>query len=112
MRNNLKINSNQNLLIFFLIVAIIDANGVKPRDWHKNLWELDETNPENNGLQNEDLIVWMRTAALPNFRKLYRKVDHSSNEQFKNGLPAGTYTLDIDYSKFHCISALLIIICT
>ena len=85
---------------------------MKPRDWHKNLWELDPNNPDNNGLQNEDLIVWMRTAALPNFRKLYRKVDHSSNEQFKNGLPAGKYTLNIDYSKFHCISALLIIIGT
>ena len=111
MTNDLNINSTSINLHFF-ISAIIDAGGVKPRDWHKNLWELDETNPENNGLQNEDLIVWMRTAALPNFRKLYRKVDHSSNEQFKNGLPAGTYTLDIDYSKFHCISALLIIIGT
>lgn len=80
-----------------LTQAIIDAGGVKPRDWHKNLWELDEENPENNGLQNEDLIVWMRTAAHPNFRKLYRKVDHSSNEQFENGLPAGTYTLNINY---------------
>ena len=26
-----------------------------------------------NGYQHEDLIVWMRTAALPSFRKLYRK---------------------------------------
>ena len=43
----------------------------------------------------------MRTAALPNFRKLYRKIDHSSNEQYKNGLPAGKYSLNIDYSKWH-----------
>ena len=39
----------------------------------------------------------MRTAALPNFRKLYRKVDHHSNDQYKTGLPAGKYSLNIDY---------------
>ena len=44
----------------------------KPMDWQKNIWELDKENPDNNGFLNEDLIVWMRTAALPNFRKLYR----------------------------------------
>ncbi len=32
--------------------AIEEAGGVKPRDWHLNLWELDLENPENNGLQN------------------------------------------------------------
>ena len=85
----------------FLFAAIENAKGIKPRDWHKELWELDTENEENNGLQNEDLIVWMRTAALPNFRKLYRKIDHSSNDQYKNGLPAGKYSLSIDYSKLH-----------
>jgi len=60
----------------------------KPTEWEKNLCELDEEDPENNGLQNEDLIVWMRTAALPNFRKLYRKVDL----QLKDG--GGTPVLD------------------
>ena len=80
-----------------LETATKNANGIKPRDWHKNLWELDTENEGNNGLQNEDLIVWMRTAALPNFRKLYRKVDHHSNDQYKTGLPAGKYSLNIDY---------------
>ena len=40
---------------------------------YREVWELDTVNPGNNGFQNEDLIVWMRTAALPNFRKLYRR---------------------------------------
>ncbi|XP_055715571.1 cell cycle control protein 50A [Phlebotomus papatasi] len=69
----------------------------KPKAWTRNLWELDLENPENNGFQNEDLIVWMRTAALPSFRKLYRRVDHS-NELFTAGLPKGDYTLRVDYA--------------
>lgn len=78
------------------------AGTVKPRDWQKNIWELDPGNPSNNGLQNEDLIVWMRTAALPNFRKLYRRVDHDNAQVtiFKNGLPVSgyEYSLKIDYN--------------
>ena len=50
----------------------------------------------NNGLQNEDLIVWMRIAALPNFRKLYRKINHSGD--YADGLPKGDYVLDIEYN--------------
>eukprot|EP00055_Hartaetosiga_balthica_P008170 m.29445 g.29445 ORF g.29445 m.29445 type:complete len:398 (+) comp6154_c0_seq2:39-1232(+) len=42
------------------------------------------------GYENEDLIVWMRTAALPNFRKLYRRVDGS--------LPNGKYMVRIGYN--------------
>ncbi|PSN55866.1 Cell cycle control protein 50A [Blattella germanica] len=52
---------------------------------------------ENNGFQNEDLIVWMRTAALPTFRKLYRLVDHKKI-RFIDGLPKGNYTLHVKYS--------------
>ncbi len=62
------------------------------------MWELDPEDPENNGIQNEDLIVWMRTAALPNFRKLYRVVNASA-EGFMGGLPSGNYSLKINYSK-------------
>ena len=69
----------------------------KPEDWLVNLWELDPDNENNNGLQNEDLIVWMRTAAFPNFRKLYRRVDHQND--FSEGLQKGKYKLTIDYSK-------------
>lgn len=68
----------------------------KPPAWKVPVYELDE-NPSNNGFQNEDLIVWMRTAALPTFRKLYRRVNHEQ-ESFKLGLPAGYYELVIDYN--------------
>ncbi|KAI5701261.1 hypothetical protein M8J75_007821 [Diaphorina citri] len=72
-------------------------NFAKPTDWKKNIWELDPENPDNNGFQNEDFIVWMRTAALPNFRKLYRRVNHEV-EGYKSGLPAGNYTVHVDYN--------------
>ncbi|KAK6639882.1 hypothetical protein RUM43_008157 [Polyplax serrata] len=72
-------------------------NYSKPKNWKKNLWELDPNNTDNNGLQNEDLIVWMRTAALPTFRKLYRRVNHQV-DPFKSGLPKGNYTLVVQYS--------------
>jgi len=51
---------------------------VAPFNWHRPVYELDVHNPSNNGYKNEDLIVWMRAAAFPSFRKLYRRVDHSS----------------------------------
>lgn len=69
----------------------------KPRNWTKSIMELDPENIENNGLQNEDLIVWMRTAALPTFRKLYRRIDHSK-KPYTEGLPAGQYTLQVEYN--------------
>eukprot|EP00092_Neocalanus_flemingeri_P021504 GFUD01023322.1.p1 GENE.GFUD01023322.1~~GFUD01023322.1.p1 ORF type:complete len:372 (+),score=104.06 GFUD01023322.1:91-1206(+) len=73
----------------------------KPRDWTKQLWELDPTNPSNNGLENEDLIVWMRVSALANFRKLWRRVDHDDQEhtELKDGLnTAYPYFLEIEYN--------------
>jgi len=82
------------------------AGAVKPRDWHLAPWELDTEKAENNGFQNEDLIVWMRAAALPNFRKLYRRVDHENelnhpkfDKSFQNGLPVKgiEYRLNINY---------------
>ena len=76
----------------------------KPKEWRKSLWELDMINPENNGLQNEDLIVWMRTATFPNFRKTYRKINHSDasnialSKHFEEGIPKGSYSFIIKYN--------------
>ncbi|XP_044754398.1 cell cycle control protein 50A isoform X2 [Coccinella septempunctata] len=69
----------------------------KPKAWKQNIYELDLKNADNNGFQNEDFIVWMRTAALPTFRKLYRRVNHSQ-PGLANGLIKGTYELEVEYS--------------
>ncbi|CAF0703524.1 unnamed protein product [Brachionus calyciflorus] len=73
------------------------ANTLRPVNWNKNVTELDPLDESNNGYKNEDLIVWMRTAALPNFRKFYRKIDHNL-KPFENGLPSGNYTITINYN--------------
>ncbi|XP_055389125.1 cell cycle control protein 50A [Condylostylus longicornis] len=74
------------------------ANFEKPISWKNNLWELDKNDEDNNGFQNEDFIVWMRTAALPTFRKLYRRVNHQgSSKVFASGLIKGNYTLTVKY---------------
>jgi len=83
-----------------------------PVNWHRPVYELDMHNASNNGYKNEDLIVWMRTAAFPSFRKLYRRIDHSSSATsditaahdadslFESGLPAGNYTLIVGYGRY------------
>lgn len=40
----------------------------------------------------------MRTAALPSFRKLYRRIDHSK-PTYEKGLKKGSYVLTVEYSK-------------
>lgn len=66
----------------------------KPINWRKPVYELD-TDAENNGFINED-FVWMRTAALPIFCKLYRIIQKNNNVM--PTLPQGNYTLDVTYN--------------
>ncbi|XP_038937087.1 cell cycle control protein 50A isoform X2 [Rattus norvegicus] len=68
----------------------------KPVNWHKPVYELDPDDESNNGFINEDFIVWMRTAALPTFRKLYRLIERT--DDLHPTLPAGQYYLNITYN--------------
>ncbi|XP_051951749.1 transmembrane protein 30Ab [Xyrauchen texanus] len=80
--------SNPNLTAVF-------TDTVKPINWRIPVYELDK-DQENNGFINEDFIVWMRTAALPTFRKLYRIIQKKNN--ITPTLPRGSYTLEITYN--------------
>ncbi|XP_010877937.1 cell cycle control protein 50B [Esox lucius] len=68
---------------------------VKPPFWSKPVFELDLTDKSNNGFLNQDFLVWMRRAALPNFRKLYRRI---TGPDYASGLPPGNYTIEIAYN--------------
>ncbi|CAG2164823.1 unnamed protein product [Oppiella nova] len=73
-------------------------NYTNPVYWRKNIWDLDPNNSDNNGMKNEALIVWYRTAAFPEFRKFYAKVDHKIGTTYEKSLPKGSYFLEIDYN--------------
>lgn len=70
---------------------------VRPPYWQKTVYELDPRDPNNNGFINDDLIVWMREAAFPNFKKLYGVLNRNF-EPFSKGLPAGNYSMEISYN--------------
>jgi hypothetical protein len=73
-------------------------NTMMPKNWQIPVNQLGNGDQTNTGYENEDLIVWMRTAALPSFRKFYRIVNHTG--AFRNGLPQGNYSLTVCYSNF------------
>ena len=75
------------------------TNFTNPPYWRRYIWQLDPNNPDNNGMKNEALIVWFRTAAFPEFRKLYARVNHVMGSVYENSLPNGHYFLEIDYSE-------------
>ncbi|XP_061917386.1 transmembrane protein 30C [Entelurus aequoreus] len=80
-----------------LSLAEVFQGTAPPPYWQKPVYELDVQDPINNGFINEDLIVWMREAAFPNFKKLYA-VLHRANKPFQSGLPKGNYSVEIAYN--------------
>ncbi|XP_022053005.1 transmembrane protein 30C [Acanthochromis polyacanthus] len=80
-----------------MTLAEVFAGTTKPPYWQKPVYELDPSDPNNNGFINDDLIVWMREAAFPNFKKLYGVLNRA-NTRFAKGLPAGNYSIDISYN--------------
>ncbi|KAL0969283.1 hypothetical protein UPYG_G00225000 [Umbra pygmaea] len=81
---------NDNLTVVFKDTS-------KPVNWRKPVYELDPLDSGNNGFINEDFIVWMRTAALPTFRKLYRIIQKKTNNMTPT-LPRGDYILEVTYN--------------
>ncbi|XP_054159971.1 uncharacterized protein LOC128958182 [Oppia nitens] len=75
------------------------ANFTNPPNWrHRHIWQLDPTNPLNNGFNNEALIVWYRTSAFPDFWKFYARINHMIGNLYERSLPNGHYFLEIDYN--------------
>ena len=89
------INRYSVLFVIDKITHTILSDTVKPIFWPRPAYELDPSNPANNGFINQDFLVWMRRSALPNFRKLYRRI---TDGDYATGLPAGDYSLVIGYS--------------
>lgn len=63
-----------------------EQRGVRPETWVNSTRDVNGTR-----VDDEDVIVWMRVAGLPTFKKLYRIIEQD--------LEPGTYTFNITSRK-------------
>ncbi|CAO2586600.1 Cell cycle control protein 50B [Lemmus lemmus] len=75
-------------------LALAFRGTAPPPNWHRPVYEL-SPDPNNTGFINQDFVVWMRTAALPTFRKLYARIRQGN---YSAGLPRGAYRVNITYN--------------
>jgi len=69
----------------------INSNGIAwPSDVENKFKNTDTPQAQWQNMTDEHFIVWMRTAGLPNFRKLWGRIE--------TDLAAGEYTISIDNS--------------
>nr|XP_056718315.1 cell cycle control protein 50B [Euleptes europaea] len=76
-------------------LALAFAGTARPPNWPLAAYQLDNGTLNDTGFVNEDFIIWMRTAALPTFRKLYSRIRLGN---FTKELPRGNYSLNIAYN--------------
>jgi hypothetical protein len=94
-----KVRTHKNLRSRFNSNNETFKGTVQPPNWQTAPCNLTDSG-NNSGFENVDFIVWMNVAALPTFRKLYRRLDRTASPIFKDGLPPGQYELRITYSNY------------
>ncbi|KHJ81010.1 hypothetical protein OESDEN_19308, partial [Oesophagostomum dentatum] len=65
---------------YYITNRTVLQNTVRPPWWQKDVCRLGANTPGVGvGFENVDFMIWMQTAALPNFRKLYRILDRDAS---------------------------------
>ena len=62
-------------------MPIVQRYTKRPRNWQKNIFELDPADHSNNGFRHQRLIVWMYPNPFSDFAKLYGKITHAFDSQ-------------------------------
>lgn len=72
-----------------------EKNYIKPKNWRKSFFELDEHNPSKNGALNPDFVHWIHIEPFSKFLKPYRVLNQIAT------IKAGKYKISINYSNLY-----------